>query len=56
MTIVLCSMLVLTLGAGSVLAQPTATVEGVVTDTSGRGSPRDANRSSQRRAERRDRP
>ena len=35
MTIVLCSVLVLTFGAGSVLAQPTATVEGVVTDTSG---------------------
>ena len=34
-TIVLCSMLALTVAGGSALAQPTATVEGVVTDMSG---------------------
>ena len=35
MRILSCSVLALTLGAGSALAQPTATVEGVVTDSSG---------------------
>ena len=35
MTILLCSMLAMTLAAGSALAQPMATVEGVVTDASG---------------------
>ena len=35
MTVLLCSMIAVTLGAGSALAQPTATVEGVVTDASG---------------------
>ena len=35
MRVLLCSMVVLTLEAGSAFAQPTATVEGVVTDVSG---------------------